>query len=152
MNIHHNVYIYSNSDPSSRDTHLLLVDNIDPCLDVREGVRRCQDGFAFVLLVQVAVSAAVQSEGSAVHEGTQVVVLVKVGDSFLQLICVKVGLDIGDLQVSLKKSSVQLDIFKIYIFFKQQTYTSLYLVGIEFVFVHWVGVFDNFDHLIPKFL
>lgn len=65
------------------DTHLLFVDNIDPCLDVREGMRCCEDGFAFILLVEVAVGSAVQSEGSTVHEGTQVVVLVKVGDSFL---------------------------------------------------------------------
>lgn len=59
------------------------MDNIDACLDVREGMRCCKDGFAFVLLVQVAVGSAVQSEGSTVHEGAQVVVLVKVGDSFL---------------------------------------------------------------------
>ena len=59
------------------------MDNIDACLDVRESMRRREDGFAFVLLIQVAVGSAVQSEGSTVHEGTQVVVLVKVGDSFL---------------------------------------------------------------------
>lgn len=63
--------------------HLLLVDNIDTCLDVRKSMRCRQDGFAFVLLVQVTVGSAVKREGSTVHEGTQVVVLVKVGDSFL---------------------------------------------------------------------
>lgn len=63
--------------------HLLFVDDVDARLDVGEGVRRCQDGFAFVLLVQVAVGSAVQCKGSTVHEGSQVVVLVKVGDSFL---------------------------------------------------------------------
>lgn len=87
------------------------MDDVDARLDVREGVRRCQDGFAFVLLVQVAVSAAVQSEGGAVHEGTQVVVLVKVGDSFLQLVGVEVGLDVGDLEVGLKDSPGQSDFF-----------------------------------------
>lgn len=59
------------------------MDNVDARLDVRERVRRRQDGFALVLLVEVAVRAAVQSEGGAVHEGAQVVVLVKVGDSLL---------------------------------------------------------------------
>lgn len=59
------------------------MDDIDACLDVREGVRCCEDAFAFVLLAQVAVGSAVQSEGGTVHKGTQVVVLVKVGDSFL---------------------------------------------------------------------
>lgn len=64
-------------------TDLLLVDHVDPRLDVRESVRCGEDGFAFVLLVQLAVGSPVQSEGSTVHEVTQVVVLVKIGDSFL---------------------------------------------------------------------
>lgn len=59
------------------------MDHVDARLDVREGMRCREDGFAFILLVQVAMGSAVQSEGSAVHEGTQVVVLVEVGDSFL---------------------------------------------------------------------
>lgn len=69
--------------PRSPRTDLLLVDHVDPCLDVRESVRRREDGFALVLLVQLAVGSPVQSEGSTVHEVTQVVVLVKIGDSFL---------------------------------------------------------------------
>lgn len=69
--------------PLRTDTRLLFVDNVDACLDVREGMRCSKNGFAFVLLVQVAVSSAVQCERSAVHEGAQVVVLVKVGDPFL---------------------------------------------------------------------
>lgn len=64
------------------DTYLLLVDDIDAGLYVREGMGCRQDGFAFVLLMQVPVGSAVQSEGSAVHESAQVVVLIKVGDSF----------------------------------------------------------------------
>lgn len=80
----HYIRITTDQNPPSRtDTHLLLVNNIDACLDVGEGMRCCKNGFAFVLLVQVAVCSAVQSEGSTVHEGAQVVVLVKVGDSFL---------------------------------------------------------------------
>lgn len=58
------------------------MDDVDAGLYVGEGVRRGQDGFTFVLLVQVSVSPAVQREGSAVHEGAQVVVLIEVGDSF----------------------------------------------------------------------
>lgn len=46
-------------------------------------MRRRQDGFAFVLLMQVTVGSAVKREGSTVHEGPQVVVLVEVSDSFL---------------------------------------------------------------------
>lgn len=79
------------------------MENIDACLDVREGMRGCQDGFAFVLLIQVTVGSAIQSEGSTVHEGTQIVVLIKVRDSFLQLVCVEEGLNIGDLEVCLKQ-------------------------------------------------
>lgn len=59
------------------------MDDVDACLDVREGVRCCQNGFAFVLLVQVPVGSAIQSEGGTIHEGAQIVVLVEVGDSFL---------------------------------------------------------------------
>lgn len=78
------------------------MNNIDACLDVREGVGRGEDGFAFVLLDQVAMRSAVQREGRAVHEGTQVVVLVKIGDPFLQLVSVEERLHIGDLEVGLK--------------------------------------------------
>lgn len=88
------------------DIYLLLVDDVDACLYVREGMRRCQDRFAFVLLMQVTVCPAVQSEGSTVHEGSQVVVLVKVGDSFFQLVCVKVRLDVGNLEVGLEKQFI----------------------------------------------
>lgn len=88
---------------NQHNTHLLLVHNVDASLDVREGMRRRQSGFALVLIVQVTVGSAVQGEGRTVHEGTQVVVLVKVGDSFLQLVCVKVRLDVGDLEVGLKQ-------------------------------------------------
>lgn len=70
-------------NPRSSRTDLLLVDDVDPRLDVRERVRCCEDGFAFVLLVQLAVRPPVQSERSTVHEVAQVVVLVKIGDSFL---------------------------------------------------------------------
>lgn len=86
---------------SSADVYLLLVDDVHTGLYVREGVRRCEDCFAFVLLMKVAVCPAVQSKGSAVHEGAKVVVLVKISDSFFQLVSVKVRLDIGDLEVGL---------------------------------------------------
>lgn len=89
--------------PRSPRTDLLLVDDVDPRLDVRESVRRREDGFAFVLLVQLAVGSPVQSEGSTVHEVTQVVVLVKIGDSFLQLIRVEERLDVRYLEVCLKR-------------------------------------------------
>lgn len=88
--------------PLKKDTHLFLVDDVDARLDVREGVRRRQDAFAFVLFVQVAVGSAVQCEGSTVHEGTQVVVLVKVGDSLLELVRVEEWFNVGDLEVGLK--------------------------------------------------
>lgn len=84
-----------------RGTNLLLVDNVDASLDVWEGMRRGKDSFAFVLLVQLAMCTAVQGEGSTIHEGTQIVVLVEVGDAFFQFISVKVRLDIGDLKVGL---------------------------------------------------
>lgn len=89
-------------------THLLLVNDVDACLDVREGVRRGEDGFPLVLLDQVAVCTAVQRERRAVHEGAQVVVLVKVGDPLLQLVGVEERLHVGDLEVGLehKKLSV----------------------------------------------
>ena len=82
-------------------THLFFVDDVDACLDVWEGVGGGEDGLALVLLVQVTVGAAVQSEGCAVHEGAQVVVLVKVGDPLLQLVCVEEGLHVRDLEAGL---------------------------------------------------
>lgn len=87
-------------------THLLLVDDVDACLDVREGVRCGQDGLAFELFMQVAVSASVQSERCAVHKTSQVVVLVKVGDAVLHFVRVKVRLDICDLDESLWKRHI----------------------------------------------
>lgn len=66
-------------------------------------MRRCEDSFTFVLLVQLAMCSPIQSEGSTVHEVTQVVVLVKISDSFLQLIRVKEWLNVGDLKVGLKR-------------------------------------------------
>lgn len=77
--------------------------DVYPRLDVRERVRCCEDCFAFVLLVQLAMRSPIQSEGSTVHEVTQVVVLVKIGNSFLQLIRVKEWLHVGDLEVGLKR-------------------------------------------------
>lgn len=91
---------------------LLLVDDVDPGFDVGEGVGGGEDGLALELLVQVAVGAAVQREGRAVHEAPQVVVLVEVGDPVLHLVRVEVGLHVRDLDVG--------------------------LVGIKFTFVHRV--------------
>lgn len=93
--------LHSNAHDIPVENYLLLVDDVDSCLYIGEGVRRRQDGFALVLLVQVAVCPAIQGEGSAVHEGAKVVVLVKIGDPFLQLIGVKVWLNIGDLEEGL---------------------------------------------------
>lgn len=80
--------------------------DVDACLDVRERMRRRQDGFALVLLMQVSVGTAVQCKGRAVHESAQVVVLVKVSDSFLQLVGVEERLDVGDLEIGLKGKTV----------------------------------------------
>lgn len=99
------IYIYKNKEIYKyiNTSHLLLVQDIDACLDVRKSVRRGQDGFALVLLIQVAVRSAVQRERSTVHEGAQVVVLVKVGNPLLHLVRVEVWLHVGDLEVGLKK-------------------------------------------------
>lgn len=82
--------------------YLLFVDNVDACLDVREGVGGGQDGLAFELLVQVPVGPPIQRKGGAVDETTQVVVLVKVGDAVLHLVSVEVGLHVSDLDEGLE--------------------------------------------------
>lgn len=78
------------------------MDDVDPGFDVGEGVGGGEDGLALELLVEVAVGAAVQREGRAVHEAPQVVVLVKVRDPVLHLVRVKVGLHVRDLDVGLQ--------------------------------------------------
>jgi len=80
------------------------VNDVDACLDVGEGVRGGQDGLALELLVEVAVRAAVQCEGRAVHEAPQVVVLVEVGDALLHLVRVEEWLHIRDLDEGLRKA------------------------------------------------
>lgn len=85
-------------------TNLLFVDDVNACLDVREGVGGGEDGLAFELFVQVPVCPPIQSEGGAVDETSQVVVLVKVSDAVLHLIRVKVRLHICDLDEGLQKS------------------------------------------------
>lgn len=44
------------------------MDDVDPCLDVREGVGGGEDGLAFELFVQVPVCSPIQGERSAVDE------------------------------------------------------------------------------------
>lgn len=82
--------------------HLLLVDDVDARLDVREGVGGGEDGLAFVLLVQVAVCPSVQREGGAVDEPSEVVVLVEVSDAVLHFVGVEVGLHVRDLDERLQ--------------------------------------------------
>lgn len=84
------------------DLHLLLVDDVDACLDVREGVGGGEDGLALVLLVQVPVRPPVQREGGAVDETPQVVVLVEVSDAVLHFVGVEVRLHVGDLDEGLQ--------------------------------------------------
>lgn len=79
------------------------MDDVYPGLNVREGVGRRQDCFALELLVQIPVSSAVQREGRAVHETPQVVVFVEVSYSVLHLVCVKVRLHVGYLDVGLQE-------------------------------------------------
>ena len=79
------------------------MDDVDACLDVRERVGGGEDGLAFELLVQVPVCPPIQSEGGAVDETSQVVVLVKVSDAVLHLVRVEVRLHICDLDECLKK-------------------------------------------------
>lgn len=83
--------------------YLLFVDDVDARFDVREGVGGGEDGLALELLVQVAVGAAVQGEGSAVDEAPQVVVLVEVGDAVLHLVRVEVRLHVRDLDEGLER-------------------------------------------------
>lgn len=83
--------------------HLLFVDDVDPCLNVRKGVRRGEDGFAFELLVQVPVGAPVQGERGAVDEAPQVIVLIEVGDAVFHLVSVEVRLHVRDLNERLQK-------------------------------------------------
>ena len=79
------------------------MDDVDACLDVREGVGGGEDGLAFKLFVQVPVGPPVQSKGRAVDETSQVVVLVEVGDAVLHLVGVKVGLHVRDLDECLQR-------------------------------------------------
>lgn len=81
------------------------MDDVDACLDVRESMGGCEDGLAFELFVQVPVGSPIQSERGAVDETSQVVVLVKVCDAVLHLICVEVRLHIRDLDEGLQKES-----------------------------------------------
>lgn len=127
------------------------MNDVDARLDVREGVRRGEDGFPFVLLDQVAVRSAVQRERRAVHEGAQVVVLVKVGDPLLQLVGVEERLHVGDLEVGLEHKEVQrLHNVHTAALLHTHTHAQRYLVGIQFVFVYRIGVLDYFDHVIAK--
>lgn len=102
-----------------RRDNLFFVDDVDPRLDVREGVGGGEDGLAFELLVQVPVRPPVQGERGAVHEAPQVVVLVEVGDAVLHLVRVEVRLHVGDLDER--------------------------LIWIQLALVYWVGVFNDFD-------
>lgn len=79
------------------------MDDVDACLDVRESMGGGEDGFAFELFVQVPVGSPIQSERGAVDEPSQVVVLVKVRDAVLHLVCVKVRLHVRDLDEGLQK-------------------------------------------------
>lgn len=98
--------------------------------------------------------SAVQGEGSAVHEGPQVVVLVEVGDPFLQLVRVEEWFDVGDLEVGLKQAVIYVQLHKPHPHaqYLHQCNISLsrHLVGIQFVFVHWIGVLDDFNSIITK--
>lgn len=82
-------------------SHLLFVDDVDACLDVRESVGGGEDGLPLELFVQVPVRPPVQSEWGAVDEAPQVVVLVKVSDAVLHLVRVEVRLHIRDLDEGL---------------------------------------------------
>lgn len=82
------------------------MDDVDPCLDVREGVGGGEDGLAFELFVQVPVRPPIQSERSAVDETSQVVVLVKVRDAIFHFISVKVRLHVCDLDECLQEEVV----------------------------------------------
>ena len=79
------------------------MDDVDPCLDVRESVGGGQDGLAFELFMQIPMCPPIQGERGAVHKTSQVVVLVKVGDAVLHLIRVEVRLHICDLDECLQE-------------------------------------------------
>lgn len=77
------------------------MDDVDACLDVRESVGGREDGLALELFVQVPVGSPIQSEWGAVDETSQVVVLVKVRDAVLHLVCVEVRFHVRDLDEGL---------------------------------------------------
>lgn len=79
------------------------MDDVDPCLDIRESVGGSEDGLAFELFMKVPMCPPIQGERRAVHKTSQVVVLVKVGDAVLHFICVKVRLYICDLDECLQE-------------------------------------------------
>lgn len=81
------------------------MDDVDARLDVREGVRGGEDGFAFVLLVQIAVCSSIQREGGAVDETPQIVVLVEVSYAVLHFVGVKVRLHVCNLDERLQATA-----------------------------------------------
>lgn len=81
------------------------MDDVYPGFNVRESVGCRQDCFTLELLMQLPMSSAIQCEGRAVHETPQVVVFVEVSYPVLHLICVKVRLHVGYLNVGLQEGT-----------------------------------------------
>lgn len=73
------------------------MDDVDPCLDVRKGVRGGENSLSLELFVQISVCPAIQCEGCAVNKATQVVVFVKVCDAVLHLVRVEIRFHVGYL-------------------------------------------------------
>lgn len=81
--------------------YLLLLNDIDPCLDVGEGMHGGQDGFPLVLLIEFPPRPPTFCEWRSVHEAAKVEVLLKVGEAVFHLIVIKERLHKGNLYVCL---------------------------------------------------
>lgn len=87
------------------------MDDVDTGLDVREGVRSCEDGLSFELFVQVTVRSSIQRKWRAIDKPPQVVVLIEVRDAVLHFIGVKIRLNIRDLNKSLCRRNRFVNVF-----------------------------------------
>lgn len=83
--------------------YLFSLDDIDSGFDVGESMHCGQDGVPLVLLTKFSSGTPVHSKRRGVHEPADVEVLLKVGNSVLHLILIKIGLHKSDLYVCLRK-------------------------------------------------
>lgn len=130
------------------------MDDVDPRLNVREGVRRGEDGLAFELLVQVAVGPPVQREGSAVDKTSQVIVLIKVGDPVFHLVSVEVRLHVCDLNECLQREAQRCQITSYSTNSSKGIHISANtrLTGVQLALIYRIGVFNDFNLVLSESL